>query len=248
MLNYLTYKPFNSNCCKVHYFRKLYEGEDVPQKSGKDLPKKPENNSFHMAEEDPFIVLQTTVPTTVGTVGDANVWATFQSVSEHTRDRTNDGNIAASGNSSQLGNEPQSPYRKKVNESTPKQETEQTNGDSWQRGKFHSSNSLANNDLRSSSNPRNHVEDSSSHGKQNKQVLNEVSGDSPQRSKAVGKRSEVWVSVEDVKLVTQPTTAPPPARRPPPLPSSRQSNAAMNRVNGELKEGKVQKLVHRCLT
>lgn len=211
-----------------------------------------EKDSFGMPPSNPFDVLQGDGPFNVPQSADQPSTFPFsdsdaskvpaQSLGSHHRRYSNsdfDENIDASGNSSPHISTGQSPLRESRYPSKSKhsslnsgQTTYASVSEENHSKRNQSSSSQADEQTRSSSSPKpryvERTESPSFHSpmRRNRQMYDDVE-DPVRVPKVVENRQadEFWISVEDVKLVTEPTAAPPPSRRPP-LPGLKHGHTA----------------------
>eukprot|EP00250_Pteridium_aquilinum_P021639 c25185_g3_i1 orf=754-3909(-) len=204
----------------------------------------PDRDSHGMSSSDPFDVLNVNepfnVPQSAGTASaspfsDSDALKVpHQSSGSHRRRYSNsdyDENIDVSGNSSPHISTAQSPSRELRNASKSKSSSNSAQSYASVLEENHSkrnqsSSNQAEEQTRSSSSPKpqytERAEAPSFHSpiRRTRQAYDDV--ESVRVPKVVENRQvdEFWISVEDVKLVTEPTAAPPPTRRPP-LPGSK---------------------------
>ncbi|KAI5065895.1 hypothetical protein GOP47_0019240 [Adiantum capillus-veneris] len=225
-----------------------------PRPAGVEKPSEnsytgPEKNSFGMSPNDPFEVIHVDDPFNVPQSAGQASFSQFsdsepmrgpaQSSGSHRRQYSNgdqSDSIDGSGNSSPHLFKTQSPSRETMHSSksrnqttsSPPSHTTVVEEDSVNR---HQSRSNGMNEhIRDSSSPKppERSEAPSFHSpiRRGRQVYDDV--EEPVRLPKVAESrqaDEYWISVEDVKLVTEPTAGPPPSRRPP-LPGSKHGHTS----------------------
>ena len=144
-------------------FYSFRKSNSVPLNSEKGTHSKGLNDSFNVYLDDPFIILDSTVPSSTVRVPGMDAKISAQSTGMQNRHNSNDVNhkkIPVSGNASQHGTTNPSTSGKKMDRATTEKDNGQIDIDFFESRKDRTSYSPAKENTRSSTNTYNHFEGS----------------------------------------------------------------------------------------